>query len=393
MTGIITLNIAGTDTGPFNLYSNINGYISAFAVNITKAQLLAGYVTDAIPNGTTIIRIMSIGDCTNYIDVPLPNCLLIGTGVITIPPPTTTTTTTTLPLTTTTSTSISTSTTTTTVIPTTTTTTSSSTSTTTSTTTATPTTTTTTTVTPTTTTTTTVTPTTTTTTTPVVLDCTLAGTAVETSTTITNVTEINIWFDSSGSMDTTLTPLQTMQNTLLKNCIGPIYGYNPGIPGSDALYNTRVKVISIGNEQFVSWLATQRNYRRNVDTSVNQVLNLTFADESNTYEAVTGTFNNTVRTPQYNTDIALLRSNFTATPYIKGIAFQVNTGPNSYPAFRGLTQATFVDTGVYVPPYNISDLSNFTYELDIIAGSTASYYLSKVVSGLNTLGFTVSCTP
>lgn len=72
MTGIITLNIAGTDTGPFNLYSNIGGYISAFAVNITKAQLLAGYVTDAIPNGTTIIRIMSVGDCTNYIDVVVP---------------------------------------------------------------------------------------------------------------------------------------------------------------------------------------------------------------------------------------------------------------------------------------------------------------------------------
>ena len=144
MTGIIKLTLAGINTGPFNLYSNIDGYISAFAVNITRAQLLTGYPTDAIPSLTTIIRIMSIGDCTNYIDVPLPNCLLIGTGVITIPPPTTTTTTT-LPLTTTTtSTSTSTSTTTTTVIPTTTTT-SSSTSTTTSTTTVIPTTTTTTT--------------------------------------------------------------------------------------------------------------------------------------------------------------------------------------------------------------------------------------------------------
>ncbi len=158
MTGIITLTIAGIDTGNFNLYSNVDGYISAFAVNITRAQLLAGYVTDVIPNGTTIIRIMSVGNCTNYIDVPIPTCLLIGTGVITIPPPTTTTTTT-LPLITTTSTSTSTSTTTTTVIPTTTTT-SSSTSTTTSTTTV-------------------AVPTTTTTTTPVVLDCTIAGTAVE----------------------------------------------------------------------------------------------------------------------------------------------------------------------------------------------------------------------
>ena len=155
MTGVITLTIASTDTGPFDLYSNINGYISAFAVNITRAQLLTGYSTDAIPDFATIIRIMSIGNCNNYIDVPIPTCLLIGTGVITIPPPTTTTTTTlpltttttssststttstttVIPLTTTTSTSTSTSTTTTTTLPLTTTTTSSSTSTTTSTTT------------------------------------------------------------------------------------------------------------------------------------------------------------------------------------------------------------------------------------------------------------------
>ena len=72
MTGIITLNIAGTDTGNFNLYSNADVYSSAFAVNITRVQLLAGYVTDAIPNGTTIIRIRSIGVCQNSIDIVVP---------------------------------------------------------------------------------------------------------------------------------------------------------------------------------------------------------------------------------------------------------------------------------------------------------------------------------
>jgi len=97
---------------------------------------------------------------------------------------------------------------------------------------------------------------------------------------ITTVTEINIWFDSSGSMDSSLVPLETMRDTLLKDCIGPIYGYDPLVPGSDALYNTRVKVNSIGNEQFVSWLGTPRNYGRTPDATVNQVLNLTFADES-----------------------------------------------------------------------------------------------------------------
>ena len=248
--------------------------------------------------------------------------------------------------------------------------------------------------------TTTVAPTTTTTTTPVVLNCTLAGTAVETSTTITNVTEINIWFDNSGSMNTTLPPLQTMRDTLLKDCLGPIYGYDPLVPGSDALYNIRVKVFDFsdypsGVERFIALLSEEKNFSRSVDTSVNQVLNLTFADESNNYGyGGTETFNNTTRTAQYDTDITLLRNQFASFPYIKGIAFQVNTGPDFYPGFRALTQATFVNTGVYAPPFNVSDLnSNFYYELDVTAGSTASYYLSKVVSGLNTLGFTVSCTP
>ena len=72
MTGIIKLTLAGINTGPFNLYSNINGYISAFAVNITRAQLLTGYPTDAIPDLTTIIRVRSVGVCENYTDIVVP---------------------------------------------------------------------------------------------------------------------------------------------------------------------------------------------------------------------------------------------------------------------------------------------------------------------------------
>ena len=73
------------------------------------------------------------------------------------------------------------------------------------------------------------------------------------------------------------------------------------------------------------------------------------------------------------------------------MAFQVNTGPDSYPGFRGLTQATFVNTGIYTPNANISDLTGFTYQLDTVAGSTAAYYLTQVTNGLTTLGFVVSC--
>lgn len=90
MTVLITLTVAGADSGPFNLFSNLDGYTSAFAVGISKAALLAGYSSSVVPNGTTIVRVVSIGDCTNYIDIVLSS--LITTTTTTIAPTTTTTT-------------------------------------------------------------------------------------------------------------------------------------------------------------------------------------------------------------------------------------------------------------------------------------------------------------
>jgi hypothetical protein len=84
----ITLTTAGADTGPFNLYSDVDGFISAFETGVSKAALLAGYTSSLVPNGTTIIRVMSSNElCTNFIDITI-------SGECTT---TTTTTTTTLP--------------------------------------------------------------------------------------------------------------------------------------------------------------------------------------------------------------------------------------------------------------------------------------------------------
>lgn len=66
----IILTTAGTDTGPFNLYSDVDGFVSAFETGVSKAALLAGYTTSLVPNGTTIIRVMSANIlCTNFIDI------------------------------------------------------------------------------------------------------------------------------------------------------------------------------------------------------------------------------------------------------------------------------------------------------------------------------------
>jgi hypothetical protein len=105
MTVLITLTTAGADTGPFNLYSNVDGYVSAFETGVSKSALVAGYSSALVPNGTTTIRIKSTGTCVNYIDVTVVTTTTTTssttstsstttTTTSTPPPPTTTSTTT-----------------------------------------------------------------------------------------------------------------------------------------------------------------------------------------------------------------------------------------------------------------------------------------------------------
>jgi len=74
MTVLITLTTAGANTGPFNLYSDLDGYVTPFASAIAKSSLLAGYTSTVVPNGTAIIKVLSAGDCTTplYIDLYVP---------------------------------------------------------------------------------------------------------------------------------------------------------------------------------------------------------------------------------------------------------------------------------------------------------------------------------
>ena len=69
MTVLITLTTAGTDTGNFNLYSNVDGYVSAFEIGVAKSALLAGYISYVVPTSTTIVRVKSDALCQNYVDI------------------------------------------------------------------------------------------------------------------------------------------------------------------------------------------------------------------------------------------------------------------------------------------------------------------------------------
>ncbi len=58
-TALITLTIAGTDTGPFNLYSDVDGYITPFETNVPKAALESGFITVNIPDDAVAIKLQS----------------------------------------------------------------------------------------------------------------------------------------------------------------------------------------------------------------------------------------------------------------------------------------------------------------------------------------------
>ena len=89
MTVLITLTVAGADSGPFNLYSNTDGFVAAFETGVSKSALLAGYSSALVPDYTTTIRVKSNGICVNYVDIVLENTTTTTTTVA----PTTTTTT------------------------------------------------------------------------------------------------------------------------------------------------------------------------------------------------------------------------------------------------------------------------------------------------------------
>lgn len=73
MTGIIQITTIGTDADNFLLFSDVDNYLSAFETNVSRQDLINGFPSDNIPNGTTIIRAISTTVlCDVSIDIPLP---------------------------------------------------------------------------------------------------------------------------------------------------------------------------------------------------------------------------------------------------------------------------------------------------------------------------------
>ena len=198
-------------------------------------------------------------------------------------------------------------------------------------------------------------------------------------------TEINIWFDNSGSMNSTLTPLQNMRDGILKTCLLPFFN------NDEQLYNTNVVVKNFtppsANVERTFLVLNTTGTTQNIT----KVINLVFQDEAQSnYHPNTATFDiNATRTSTYDTDINNFRNTLSllSLGYYSGVVFRVNTGPNTYEGFRQFLVAVRDGLGQYSGQNGLSDKSEVTFVEYVNAADTPTYYANQIITALNTLGY------
>lgn len=210
---------------------------------------------------------------------------------------------------------------------------------------------------------------------------------------IEQTTQINIWFDSSGSMNTTLQPLLDMAAGNLKACL--IQFYN----NDSAEYDKYVRVS--GNKEWQDERTFNRALQPPTVVGATNVINIIFQDEASPiyYDSFNPDFQ---RKPAFNTDIITLRNalNNNPTGYITPIFFQVKVGIGAYTEFFDFMK--IVQNGQsngsnnYAIPYNLSDLSDrVSFKYDILQGityaSNPNYYRDLIIQSINDLGFSITC--
>lgn len=183
-------------------------------------------------------------------------------------------------------------------------------------------------------------------------------------------TKIRMYFDSSGSMDSTLTPLQTMRDTILKDRLLPLYD------NDETLYDNNVTIIEDPSER------TMQTLNMNGDTPDGNVIVLVFQDEASTIYHSTSI---SPRTAAFDNDLLNFRArlNSFAENYYRGVIFQVEGSS----VFKSLIQAVQLGTGDYSGNNGLSDRNEFNYKYDLIDGSTPEYYLNQIVIALQELGY------
>ncbi|MCM4158728.1 hypothetical protein FHG64_03765 [Antarcticibacterium flavum] len=192
-------------------------------------------------------------------------------------------------------------------------------------------------------------------------------------------TQIYIYFDSSGSMNSTLSPLQTMRNTILKEALIALYD------NDDDLYDDRVQVVSRASERTFQFL----NIEGAAPTG--NVISLVFQDEAHAvYHGLgAGWDENSTRTSGFDADITEFRSrlaNFPGNSY-SGVIFQVENSIQAGLNYKNLIEYVQNGTGNYAGAFGLSDRSEVGFKYNVDDGNTPQYYLDLIIEALQDLGY------
>jgi hypothetical protein len=209
---------------------------------------------------------------------------------------------------------------------------------------------------------------------------------------ITPETEINIWFDDSGSMSDVLPNLETMRDEVLKPCLLPLYG------GNETVYSQRVRVRNYSDaydyERTFQVLGTN-----GTSSGVTQVINIAFQDEANSGYHPRSDWS------EEDVDIAWLRERLQTTgpDYVSGAVLRVEgnddfldllrnvmvSGSAPYAGANNLlpyTQNGTAQLALYEnikrPGYSLG--SNNTED------GSPLYYANKVVEAINDIGYNLA---
>lgn len=189
-------------------------------------------------------------------------------------------------------------------------------------------------------------------------------------------TKINIYFDSSGSMNSTIAPLTTMRDTLLKDALLPLYG------GNEATYDANVQIISQADERTIDMMNI------NGTTPTGNVISMIFQDEANSIYQGAPFADTDALTAQYITDIGAFRTRLAgfAANYLRVIVFQVDETGGAL-NFQNFIKAVELGTGNYTGASGLSDRTEINYKYNITDGGTPSYYLTQIQLALTELGY------
>lgn len=199
---------------------------------------------------------------------------------------------------------------------------------------------------------------------------------------ISNKSEINVFYDTSGSMDSSIPGIQDMVNTGLKNKLIQYYG-------STSAYQNRATFAGYGHERTFLQLTTPR---RKIDSDL--VINIVFQDESTPYDADGGyTFGGFWNlgpsyAGPYISDRNDLVNLMTISPVpVYSIIFQVN----GYPDFKNFLYYVQNGFGTYntinLKQQYLTKKINFIY--DIVGGQNGSYYTNVLANALSYFGILI----